>query len=268
MGGPRVPDRKIVHILLGFVAGAAVGGGTYALVDSLASEPRRPAAAPSEPRRVSGINPPSHYVAEAREDVADVLARVATIQQRVYERTGAYPLISPEVTTIAVPSGVLVRSIHAEEAAFCIEAAHSEIPGTRLRFISVTGEIDAGRCDSERPLAEQVGDDVAAQSGGHMEFTNVRLVKRPPPASSPEHGRRYVLVFDATWEGPGLPEDQECSYRLLDAEGRVVYDGEWGVGFSTESTPLVDYKAMTFFGKSQLEGEVPADVELDCRNAW
>jgi hypothetical protein len=53
---------------------------------------------------------------------------------------------------------------------------------------------------------------------------------------------------------------------LLDAAGRVVYDGQWG--FSTLDSPLLDYKAMTFFGKAQLEGEVPVDVELECRNAW
>lgn len=269
-----MPDGRIVYVVVGFVVGAAVAGAGFSLVDSSAPGPPRAVEAPSEDvaspppfeaRKVSGINPPSSYVEETRDDVADVLARLARVQQRAYERTGTYTDMS-RLTVMAAPSRVNLLSMQMEPTAFCIEAAHAEIPGTRLRFISVTGEIDSGRCDGRRPLAKQVGDDVAAQSGGQMEYTDVRLVERPPPPSSPELGPRYLLLFDAAWNGPGVPEDQECSYRLLDAAGAVIYDGQWG--FSTLDSPLLDYKAMTFFGEAQLEGHVPVDVDLECRNRW
>lgn len=261
-------------VVLGFLAGAVVGGATYGLVVSPTSEPGPSRPAPSqpidapeafEPRDVPGIKPPSHYVETAREQVADALARVAEFEQRFYERTGEYAPFSKLWTVTGNPR-VTILEMKMEPTAVCIEAAHAEVPGARLRFISVTGQIDAGSCDQSRPLAEQVGDDPAAQSGGHMKISDVRLVERPAPRSAPHLGKRYVLLFDAEWEGAGLPEQQLCWYHLVAADGRAFHSGEWGFGM--ESERIDDYRGVTFFGEADLEGEIPVDVELDCRNNW
>lgn len=255
-----------------FVAGGIIAAGTtYGLVLAGRTEPPAsptphpavsPAAIPSfEPRHVGNVPPPAELVEAAREQVVDELTRIAHLQQRALDRTGAFATFDRIAFAKDVPE-VTVLTAMVQPTGFCVEAAHAEVPGTRLRYISVTGEIDAGACDPERPLEEQIGDDRAAQSGGHMEISNVTL--RRAAAETPV-GAQFDLVFDARWTGPGLPVEQLCGVRMWDRDEGLTFDHSWG--FSVRDLVLDDYVGQTVF-ESQLDAGLPVRAELDCRNRW
>ncbi|MGH2754248.1 MAG: hypothetical protein ACRDLB_07410 [Actinomycetota bacterium] len=214
---------------------------------------------------VPGIEPPDTYLREAIGKVDKALVAMARAQQELKDSTGAFtpdPLDLMEHNPF--PNDVTTLQTIAEPTAFCIEAVHVEVKGTRRRFISVTGAIDSGICSLQRPLAEQVGMDRAATSGGHYEISDVRLVDRGVPPAHPDLGTRYDIVFDAKWVGAGEPVETLCAYSLFSARDKLVKYGEWAFGHYELS--LDDYRGPAFF-QGSLDG-IPVRVELECENRY
>ena len=214
---------------------------------------------------VPDIDKPGNYYRETVDLIERTLQKLAQAQERHKERTGEFESDYYKLD-VDIPPDLQVILMIPEPTALCIEMGSTTVPGAKRRFISVTGEIDAGTCQPGRPLAEQVGDDPAARGGGHMEYSDVRLRDDGIPKTSAPIGRQWTLVFDAEWVGSSLPIGQECDIKLFSDKDDPIGGHVWT--FKVYETALNDFEGPAFFQRSDLGRERPARVELNCTNAF
>jgi hypothetical protein len=215
---------------------------------------------------VPGVDKADVHQKRAVEAVEETLAQLAQAQQRYYEKHGEWLMSSTGLASLGkfnIPVNVEIQGISADATAFCIQAGYTNVPDTHRRYISVTSEIDEGTCQPG-PLTDQVGSHPAAQSGGEMEFTDVALRDDGIPPDYPHLGRKWTIVFDARWTGPGYPEKQSCTWRINDQDGDLL---EWGeYGFSVIERTLDDHEGPALFERDL--GGRPSELEWTCRNSF
>lgn len=236
-------------------------------VNEFREEVRRLEDALAEARasQIPEIDKPDTYFNQTVALIEKTLYDMAREQQRLKEIAGYFES-SYEDLDVAIPSNLEVIQMIPEETAFCIEIGSRSVPGAKRRFISVTGEIDRGTCQTGRPLSHQVGADPAAHGGGHMKYSDVRLRDDGIPRGHKQLGRQWTLVFDAAWQGPGLPVGQQCKTQVFDVNGEELDSHAWG--FRVYDRKLEDYVGASFFEKSELGGKAPARFEFDCSNEF
>ncbi|MGH9199064.1 MAG: hypothetical protein ACRD1T_25465, partial [Acidimicrobiia bacterium] len=186
------------------------------------------------PIPVAGITPPTAYVEAATEKVESALAAMAREQQAYRNLKGEFLGDPSELSRRAhVSPKVEIIQILFDPTAFCIEAAHLEVKGAHRRFLSTTGQIDFGSCNTTLSVAQQVPQPHPPE--GHWTVSGVRLIDISEEGAG---YRVYKLRYEATWSGTGEPPQQACTWTLFDKTGGVAKSGEYG--FRSYESSFID----------------------------